>query len=111
MRDILRMHTLGSAEILHVDDQVGSLEKGKWADFLLVDPRSPDTGPIHDPVATYVLACGLRNLKQVYVGGELVVDGISLVRQDEHAIRAQVDGRMARLEAIADRNGARPATP
>ena len=111
VRDILRMHTLGSAEILHVDDQVGSLEKGKWADFLLVDPRSPDTGPIHDPVATYVLACGLRNLKQVYVGGELVVDGISLVRQDEHAIRAQVDGRMARLEAIADRNLAKPATP
>jgi 5-methylthioadenosine/S-adenosylhomocysteine deaminase len=110
VKDVLYMHTMGSAEILHVDADLGSLEKGKWADFLVVDPRSPDTGPVHDPVATYVLACGLRNLKQVYVAGDLVVDGIALTRQDEPAIRAQVDSRMARLEGIAIRNEA-PPTP
>ena len=110
VRDILGMHTIGSAEILHVEDQVGSLEKGKWADFLVVDPRSPDTGPVHDPIATYVLACGLRNLKQVYVSGELVADGITLVKQDEPAIRSQIDTRMARLENTASRNEAKPLT-
>lgn len=103
VKDVLFMHTLGSAEILHVEDRLGSLEKGKWADFLVVDPRSPDTGPIHDPIATYVLACGLRNLKQVYVGGELVADGITLAKQDEPAIRSQIDTRIARLEEIASR--------
>jgi len=30
------------------------------------EDSTDDTGPIHDAVATYVLACGLRNLKQVY---------------------------------------------
>jgi cytosine/adenosine deaminase-related metal-dependent hydrolase len=104
VRDILYMHTMGGAEILHIDGQVGSLERGKWADFLVVDPRSPDTGPVHDPVATYVLACGLRNLKQVYVAGDLVADGLALVRQDEPAVRAQVDARIARLEETASRH-------
>ena len=111
VRDVLVMHTMGSAEILHIEDQVGSLERGKWADFLVVDPRSPDTGPIHDPVATYVLACGLRNLKQVYVAGDLAVDGIRLVGADEPAVRAQVDARIARLEDTADRNEAQAAKP
>ncbi|GGM81490.1 amidohydrolase family protein [Dactylosporangium sucinum] len=69
---MLRMHTLGSAEVIGVEDVVGSLEVGKYADFVVVDPRSPDVGPVWDPIASYVLACGLRNLRDVYVGGELV---------------------------------------
>ncbi|MCS5717941.1 amidohydrolase family protein [Herbiconiux sp. CPCC 205763] len=71
-RDMLRMHTLGSAEALGVDDRIGSLEVGKFADFLVVDPASPDTGPVWDVYAHYAFAMGLRNLTQVYVGGELV---------------------------------------
>ena len=69
---MLRLHTIGSAKVLGIDDRVGSLEVGKFADFLVVDPRRPDIGPLWHPVANYVLACGLRNLKQVYVGGRLV---------------------------------------
>jgi cytosine/adenosine deaminase-related metal-dependent hydrolase len=101
VRDMLYLHTMGGAEILGIADLVGSLEPGKFADFLVVDPRRPDTGPVHDPVATYVLACGLRNLEQVYVGGECVADGCTLVRQDEAAIRHQIDARMARLQLLA----------
>ena len=58
--------------MLGVADRVGSLEVGKMADFVVVDHRAPDTGPVWDVLATYVLACGLRNLKQVYVGEALV---------------------------------------
>jgi cytosine/adenosine deaminase-related metal-dependent hydrolase len=70
--EMLRLHTLGSAETLGVADRVGSLEVGKYADFLVVDPRDPDTGPVWNAIGTYVLACGLRNLKAVYVGGKPV---------------------------------------
>jgi 5-methylthioadenosine/S-adenosylhomocysteine deaminase len=72
---VLRLHTLGSAEIMGVADRVGSLEAGKYADFVVVDPRRPDVGPLWHPVRSYVLACGLRNLTRVYVGGELVSEG------------------------------------
>ncbi|MDJ1113966.1 amidohydrolase family protein [Microbacterium dauci] len=69
---MLRLHTLGGAEIMGVDDRVGSLEVGKFADFVVVDPRSPDVGPLWHPVRSYVLAMSPRNLKAVYVGGRLV---------------------------------------
>jgi 5-methylthioadenosine/S-adenosylhomocysteine deaminase len=71
-RDMLRLHTRGSAEVLGVADRVGSLAPGRYADFLVVDPTRPDTGPVWDPYATYVQACGLRNLDEVRVGGRLV---------------------------------------
>ncbi|CAM3415328.1 amidohydrolase family protein [Occultella aeris] len=70
-QQVLRLHTLGSAEVLGVADRVGSLEVGKFADFLVVDHTAPDTGPVWDVYATYVMACGLRNLKDVYIGGRL----------------------------------------
>ncbi|MBD0863536.1 amidohydrolase family protein [Gordonia sp. zg691] len=72
--DVLALHTIGSASAIGVADRVGSLEVGKFADLLVVDPRSPHLGPIWDPVATYVLACGLRNLRTVIVGGSPVWD-------------------------------------
>jgi cytosine/adenosine deaminase-related metal-dependent hydrolase len=101
-RDVLHFHTLGAAEILGVADRVGSLKVGKYADLVVVDPRHPDTGPIHDPVATYVLACSLRNLKQVYVAGTRVAEGPDLVGFDEARLRAEVDQRVARLQARRD---------
>lgn len=75
---MLRLHTLGGAEIMGVDDRVGSLEVGKFADFVVVDPRMPDVGPLWHPVRSYVLAMSPRNLKAVYVGGRLVSEnGVS----------------------------------
>jgi cytosine/adenosine deaminase-related metal-dependent hydrolase len=97
--EVLHYHTLGAAEILGIADRVGSLAVGKFADFLIVDPRHPDTGPVHDPLAAYVLACSLRNLKQVYVAGRLVAEGPDLVGQDEALLRREVDTRVARLQA------------
>ncbi len=77
-RDMLRFATRGSAEVIGVGDRVGSLEAGKFADFLVVDPRRPDIGPLWHPIDNYVLSCGPRNLRAVYVGGELVNrDGVS----------------------------------
>ncbi|MCF3648571.1 amidohydrolase family protein [Synoicihabitans lomoniglobus] len=101
VHDMLRLHTLGSAEVLEIDDDVGSLEPGKFADFLIVNPRHPDTGPVYDPLATYVLATSLRNLEQVYVGGKLVADGLTFPGHDEARLRREIDTRTDRLRAFA----------
>lgn len=105
-RDVLRMHTLGSAEVLGVADRVGSLEVGKHADFVLVDHRAPSTGPVWDVVATYVLACGLRNLRATYVGGRCVArDGRATTPLAERA-----DAELAeRIERAAHADGRRLA--
>ena len=99
---VLRLHTLGGAEIMGVDDRVGSLEVGKFADFVVVDPRHPDVGPLWSPVRSYVLACSLRNLKQVYVGGVLVSDdGVST-----NPLAAEASARIhADLPVLADTFG------
>ena len=97
--EMLFLHTLGSAQILDIDDDVGSLAVGKYADFLVVDPRDPDTGPVHDLLATYVLACGLRNLDHVYVAGRRVANDTTMLSYDESVVRREIDTRMDRIKA------------
>jgi len=95
---VLRLHTLGGAELLGVADRVGSLEVGKLADFVVVDPVDPDIGPLWHPVRNYVLSCGQRNLKQTYVGGRLVAtDGrpVNPLAAESRVKVREVLGRLA----------------
>lgn len=105
-REMIRMHTLGSAEALRVADRIGSLEVGKLADLVVVDPTRPDTGPVWDPYAHYAMACGLRNLTRVYVGGRLAaLDGVSTHPDAERAsaeLHARVPAAAARAGLAAD---------
>lgn len=98
-RDMLRMHTLGSAQVLGVADRVGSLEPGKFADFVVVDPRQPDLGPLWHPLDSYVLACSLRNLKAVYVGGVRQHDGVVSTNPLAAEAAAKLHERLPRIAA------------
>ena len=103
--DMLTLHTLGSARAIGVDDRVGSLEVGKYADFLVVDPTRPHLGPLWDPVATYVLACGLRNLAEVVIGGKTAWS-----RDTEQPLRENADKEAtARMIAAGAVSGFTPA--
>lgn len=102
---VLRLHTLGSAEIMGVADRVGSLEVGKFADFVVVDPRRPDVGPLWHPVRNYVLSMSLRNLVGVYVGGVLASRGGESMNPfaAEASVRVHAD-----LPRVAERLGRHP---
>ncbi len=91
--DVLRLHTMGSADVLGVADKLGSLEVGKMADFLVIDPRR--FGYVFDPYATLVFVTSQPDLDRVYVGGELMVEQGVPVKQDMMKVQREVDGRVA----------------
>ena len=97
--DLLRLHTLKTAEVLKVSDKTGSLETGKYADLLIIDPQDPITGPIFDPYATLVFACSSDNIEQVYVQGKLLVRDGNPILHDLTSIIQNVDTRVGRIRA------------
>jgi cytosine/adenosine deaminase-related metal-dependent hydrolase len=96
--DVLRMATLGSAELMGVEDRVGSLELGKFADFLVIAPPSP----IFDAAATIVFAVNNSNIDAVYVGGERLVDHAAFTEADAAKVTNEVDRRIARIRENPD---------
>jgi cytosine/adenosine deaminase-related metal-dependent hydrolase len=95
--DVLRYHTIGTARVLGIADQVGSLEPGKWADFIIIDPRDMETSPPIHPIEHVVLACSVANLESVYVGGEKVVQRGAFPQADHGKVMQEVDWRLARI--------------
>jgi 5-methylthioadenosine/S-adenosylhomocysteine deaminase len=95
--DVLRYHTIGTARVLGIDDQVGSLEPGKWADFIIIDPRKMETSPPIHPIEHVVLACSVANLESVYVGGEKVVQRGVFLQVNHQNVMHEVDLRIARV--------------
>lgn len=95
--DVLRFHTIESAEVLGISDKVGSLEVGKFGDIVIIDPKLVERGPVIDPYAAVVLACNAMNIAKVYVGGDLLVDTYKLQKNDMTKISREVSSRVARL--------------
>jgi 5-methylthioadenosine/S-adenosylhomocysteine deaminase len=91
--DVLRLHTMGSADVLGVADKLGSLEVGKMGDFLVIDPSR--FGHVFDPYATLVFVTSQPDLERVYVGGELMVERGTPLKQDLTKVQREVDGRIA----------------
>ena len=97
--DVLRLHTMGSADgPLNVANKLGSLEPGKLADFLIIDPAR--FGPVSDPYASLVFVTSEPDLESVYVGGALRVDHGHLINQNITKVYTEVNERVARIRAI-----------
>jgi hypothetical protein len=70
---VLRMATMGSATALGIDDLVGSIEVGKKADLVRLDPSSPSLTPIYDPISAVVYAASRADVVDVWIDGQAVV--------------------------------------
>jgi len=71
-RDMLRLATVGGAQVLGIADETGTLTPGKQADIAIVDMRSPHLDGFGDPVAMLGLGAGPADVEAVLVGGEFV---------------------------------------
>jgi 5-methylthioadenosine/S-adenosylhomocysteine deaminase len=73
-RQLFEMATLRGARALGLEDQIGSVEVGKWADLAIVDLRTPHaTGP-QDIYSQLVFATRASDVRTVLVGGRVVVE-------------------------------------
>lgn len=92
--ELLRVATNGGARALGIFDQIGSLEVGKKADFILCDTTRMDHVPLHDPL--FVAACVLvgRDVVTTVVDGAIVMKDREMTRVDTDAIKAKLAERM-----------------
>jgi 5-methylthioadenosine/S-adenosylhomocysteine deaminase len=66
----LEMATLAGARALGLQDAIGSIEPGKWADLAAVELASLETVPCYDPVSHLLYAAGREHVTHAWVGGE-----------------------------------------
>jgi 5-methylthioadenosine/S-adenosylhomocysteine deaminase len=90
--------TIGGARALGLDDAIGSLSPGKYADMIAVDLGSLDATPCYDPISHLVHAVGREAVTDVWVAGRRVVENRVLTSADEAAIVARALTWQERLQ-------------
>lgn len=85
---VLEMATIDGARVVGLEHEIGSLEVGKKADFVIFDPyRNPKAVPLHNPVSTLVYSSTMENIESVAVDGEFVLlDGRFTTIGDERGL-------------------------
>jgi 5-methylthioadenosine/S-adenosylhomocysteine deaminase len=78
----LEMATINGAKALLWDDEIGSIEIGKKADFVQFDIQRPEWIPTHDVVRNLVYSADGGSILRVYVDGRPVVLNGNFVADD-----------------------------
>ncbi|MEU6865314.1 amidohydrolase family protein [Streptomyces sp. NPDC046876] len=97
VHDVLRMATLGGAEVLGLADQVGSLTPGKRADVVVVDPAALNFAPRFDWVGQIVFNGRPENVDAVFVDGRPLKLGGRLVDIDTDRVVQEAEAAATRL--------------
>ncbi|KAJ5201498.1 uncharacterized protein N7498_006161 [Penicillium cinerascens] len=95
--DVLRMATLGGAEVMQMESLIGSIVPGKKADLVIFRCDDIDTVPVVDPVGTVVFHAAPGNIDTVIVDGKIVKQNGQLVGVDWHSLHDQIVSRSQRL--------------
>jgi 5-methylthioadenosine/S-adenosylhomocysteine deaminase len=92
-RSVLEMITISAARCVLWDNEIGSLQIGKKADLVIINPNTPNMLPIHNAASNIITCMQSRNIESVMVNGTFVMrDNIIEGEQDilrEAQIRAK----------------------
>ncbi len=101
-QDILRMATKWGARALLDENLYGSLEVGKKADLIVIDPHGPSMMPVNDKIAALVTSMHSSNIQSTMCNGRWLMRDRKILTLDEEAILKEACARGA---AIYDRAG------
>ena len=71
-KTVIRLATIEGAKVLGLERYVGSLEPGKFADFVVINLKTPYATPFHDIYSMLVYTLERDSVEATYVGGKCV---------------------------------------
>lgn len=87
-RDTVKAATIAGARVLGLEKRIGSLEKGKRADLIIIDLNRPHLVPMYDVYSELVYATSGADVETVLIDGRLVMHNRKLLTlNEENAIK------------------------
>ena len=84
--EIIKMGTINGARAILDEENLGSLEPGKKADFIIINPDSVDMLPLHDKIANIVSSMRSNNVESMICNGQWIMRDRKILTVDEEEI-------------------------
>jgi 5-methylthioadenosine/S-adenosylhomocysteine deaminase len=88
-REVLRLGTIGGAQVLGLADKIGTLERGKRADVVIIDLEQAKTQPVYSVESAIVYAASGNSVVTTIVDGRILMRRGELLTVDEAAAIAK----------------------
>ena len=88
---VLKMATINGAWALGLEPVIGSLEKGKKADLIIVDTNKPHLTPMYNPVSHLVYAATGSDVTTSIINGTVVMENGTIETMDIQAVMDDVN--------------------
>lgn len=87
-QQLLDFATINGAKAVGMQDKIGSLESGKYADIVILDGKAPNLRPLvpDNIVPNIVYSGNSLNVKTVFCQGDVVVDDFTVATMDKDAV-------------------------
>lgn len=85
--EVLHLATLGGARAMRWEEEMGSLEEGKRANLILVDPNSVHVLPSDDAASNLVYAHDAKDVVMTIINGKILFEDGQLTTIDEDKLR------------------------
>ena len=89
--DVLEMATIRGARALMIDHMVGSIEKGKRADIIILDYWQPHLRPLNNPISHLVYAASGHDVKHSIIDGKLVMFNRRVLTMNEEEVLEEAE--------------------
>jgi len=96
----MRMLTMGGAEVLGMEKETGSVEKGKQADLVMIKFGEAHLLRGGRPVPSILYSARGTDVVTSIIGGKLVMENRKVLTMDEGAVLARADAARAELFAL-----------
>lgn len=90
-REALEMATIGGAKAIHMEKEIGSLEKGKRADVVVINLESSHQQPIYNLFSSLVYSTKGSDVETSIINGKVVMLKGKMLTLNELEIKQQVE--------------------
>jgi 5-methylthioadenosine/S-adenosylhomocysteine deaminase len=102
-QSVVEMATIGGARVLGLDDQIGSIEKGKRADAIIINTNKPHTVPLYDPYSQIVYAIDGADVETVIIEGRVVMCNHKILNINEEEIIQDIRALAAQIREESEK--------
>ena len=95
--EAIQAGTINAAHVMRKADKLGSLEVGKKADLIVIDPHGPSMMPVNDKIAALVTAMHSNNIQSTMCNGKWLMKDRVILHLDEEAILKEGAARAAAI--------------
>lgn len=98
--EVLNLATINNAEVMGINNLVGSLEINKQADFIAIDMNNLNTQPLYDLTSQIIYSTNSFQVTDVFIAGRQLVKNRELILFSKDYLIELADKWKAKIKAL-----------